>query len=95
MEFWRRWVARTGSGTPDELLAATYVASQLRNTESHRRAMTGPTSSGATIARPTLTAPPELRFMTTGDGSPPQQTVWTHGRQMLALQLGESKFQDP
>jgi len=84
-----------GSGTPDELLAATYVASQLRQYGVAPAGDDGTYIQRATIARPTLTAPPELRFMTTGDGSPPQQTVWTHGRQMLALQLGESKFQGP
>lgn len=84
-----------GSGTQDELLAAMYVSAQL---EQYGIA---PAGNNATylqqvpVERQTLTSPPQLHFMTPGDGIPAQQILWTHGKEMLALTLSDSKFKGP
>src|SRR5579864_7607779 len=84
-----------GSGTPDELLAATYVAAQL---EQYGVAPAGDDRTyiqRATVVRQTLSAPLQLHFMTPGDGIPAQTIVWTHGKEMLALRLSQTDFRGP
>ncbi len=84
-----------GSGTADELLAATYVGSQLEQYGIEPAAGDGSYVQRAVVERQTLTAPPQLRFMTPGDGIPAQQILWTHGKEMLTLYLSDTKFKGP
>ncbi|MGC2194754.1 MAG: M20/M25/M40 family metallo-hydrolase [Terriglobales bacterium] len=84
-----------GSGTPDELLAATYVGSQLEQYGVEPAGDHGTYVQRTAVERQTLTAPPQLRFMTPGDGIPAQQILWTHGKEMLTLYLSATNFKGP
>ena len=83
-------LAGRGSGTHDELLAATYIASELRAYGIEPAAEDGGYLQRATILRRTLSAPPQLKF-TNGSSA----TTWTHGQEILALYLTQSKFSGP
>src|SRR5438874_13732142 len=72
-------LAGRGSGTHDELLAATYIASELRAYGIEPAAEDGGYLQRATILRRTLSAPPQLKF-TNGSSA----TTWTHGQEILA-----------
>jgi hypothetical protein len=82
-----------GSGTADELVAATYVASQLRQYGVKPAGDNGTYIQRGVILQQKLTAPLQLRFAASGNASQPM--IWTHGVQMLALQLSQSKFRGP
>jgi aminopeptidase YwaD len=81
-----------GSGTPDELLAATYVAAQLEQYGVAPAGDHGTYIQQAQVIRQKLSAPPTLWFMTPGDGIPAQRIQWTHGKEMLVLSLSDSEF---
>jgi aminopeptidase YwaD len=81
-----------GSGTPDELLAATYVAAQLEQYGVAPAGDHGTYIQQAPVIRQKLSAPPTLWFMTPGDGIPAQRIQWTHGKEMLVLSLSDSEF---
>jgi len=82
-----------GSGTPDELLAATYVASQLRHYGIQPAGDDGTFIQRGTVIRQKLSAAPKLGFVAPGALTP--SVVWTHGTQMLALQLTQARFRGP
>ena len=84
-----------GSGTPDELLAATYVAAQLEQYGVAPAGDHGTYIQQAPVIRQKLSAPPTLWFMTPGDGIPAQRIQWTHGKEMLALSLADTQFEGP
>lgn len=84
-----------GSGTPDELLAATYVGAQLEQYGVVPAGDDGTYIQRATLVRQILKAPPQLHFMTPGDGIPAQQILWTHGKEMLTLYLSDTTFKGP
>ena len=84
-----------GSGTPDELLAATYVGAQLQQYGVEPAGDNGTYIQRATVVQEKLTAPPRLKFMTPGDGIPADTVLWTHGKEMIALQLSDTKFRGP
>jgi aminopeptidase YwaD len=84
-----------GSGTPDELLAATYVGAQLEQYRIEPAGDDGTYIQRATVVRQTLKAPPQLRFMTPGDGIPSETILWTHGKELLTLRLSDTKFKGP
>ncbi len=81
-----------GSGTQDEFVAATYVGAQLQQYGVEPAGDDGSFVQRATLIRQTLTAPPQLHFMTPGDGIPAESIVWTHGKEMLTLLLSDAKF---
>jgi aminopeptidase YwaD len=83
-------LAGRGSGTHDELLAATYIASELRAYGIEPAGEGGGYLQQATILRRTISAPPQLKF-THGTST----ITWTHGQEILALYLTESKFSGP
>ena len=82
-----------GSGTPDELIAATYVAAQLEQYGVAPAGDHGTYIQQAPVLRQTLSAPPVLWFMTTGN--PARRVQWTHGKEMLALSLSDTEFEGP
>jgi len=84
-----------GSGTADELVAATYVGAQLEQYGIEPAGDNGTFIQQAPVVRRRLTAPPQLRFMTPGDGIPALTILWTHGKEMLALDLTDAKFKGP
>jgi hypothetical protein len=79
-----------GSGTPDELLAATYVAAQLRAYGIKPAGDDGGYIQRATLLDRKVTAPPELRLVSVPDHS--GDAVFIHGRQMLVLVASQSEF---
>lgn len=82
-----------GSGTADELVAATYIASQLRQYGVKPAGDNGTYVQRGVVIQQKLTVAPQLRFAVSGSAAPP--LIWTHGVQMLAVQLSQSKFQGP
>ena len=80
-----------GSGTQDELVAATYVGAQLEQYGVEPAGDEGTYVQRATLIRQTVTAPPQLRFVAPG-GTLAEPTVWTHGKEMLTLLLSDPKF---
>ncbi|HEX6880387.1 MAG TPA: M28 family peptidase [Terriglobales bacterium] len=70
-----------GSATADELTAARYIADIFKNlglepVEGNEYILP------VTLRRKKFTSPPQMRFTVNG-----KQTVWTHGKQMIALTL--------
>jgi aminopeptidase YwaD len=84
-----------GSGTPDELIAATYVAAQLEQYGVAPAGDHGSYIQQAPVLRQTLSAPPVVWLMTPGNGIPSQRLKWTHGKEMLVLSLSDTEFQGP
>ena len=84
-----------GSGTSDELVAATYVGSQLEQYGVEPAGDNGSYLQRAVVEQQTITAPPQLHFMTPGDGIPAQSIRWTHGKEMLILSLAAVNFKGP
>ena len=82
-----------GSGTRDELVAATYVASELEQYGLEPAGDQGSYLQRATILRRKLVRPPRLVFSL--PGVPPSQVSWIHGDQMLVLQLGRPELSGP
>ena len=80
-----------GSGTQDELVAATYVGAQLEQYGVEPAGDEGTYVQRATLIRQTVTAPPQLRFVAPGS-TLAEPTVWTHGKEMLTLLLSDPKF---
>lgn len=84
-----------GSGTTDELVAATYVASQLR---AYGIAPAGDDESyvqRATLQQPKLTAPPMLTLVKPGSGDAGEKVTWTYGKEFIALRLSQTHFSGP
>jgi len=81
-----------GSATQDEFVAATYIGSQLEQYGVEPAGDNGTYVQRATLIRQTLTAVPELHYMTPGDGIPSQTMTWTHGKEMLILVLNDVSF---
>ena len=80
-----------GSGTPDELVAATYVASELEQYGVEPAGDNGGFIQTATLLRRKLTSPPQLLIKTaTGP-----EIAWTHGKEIVALYLGGAEFSGP
>ncbi len=83
-----------GSGTHDELLAATYIASELRAYGIEPAGDDGGYIQKATLVKRTASAPPELSFVAGGSASG-AATVWIHGKEMEVLDLSQTEFSGP
>ena len=81
-----------GSGTHDELVAATYVAAALQQYGIAPAGDNGGYIQRAVTVRQVLAAPPTMRLLTPGDGIPAQAIVWTHGKEMLVEQISDTEF---
>jgi peptidase M28-like protein len=77
-----------GSGTHDELVAATYIAAQLRQYGIAPAGDDGGYIQRVPLVRRKFSKAPELRFMTPGDGIPAEEITFTHGNEALFLQVG-------
>jgi len=81
-----------GSATPDEFVAATYVGAQLEQYGVEPAGDDGTYLQRATMIRETLKEPPQLHFTKPGSGPAGVPVAWTHGKEMLVLQLSQTKF---
>jgi len=84
-----------GSGTSDELVAATYIAAQLRQYGIRPAGDDGGYLQRAAIRRRKLTGSPQLRFTPPGEGVPAPEVTWNHGQEMLVLYLSQAEFSGP
>jgi aminopeptidase YwaD len=86
-----------GSGTADELVAATYVASQLRAYGIAPAGDDGGYIQRATLQQPKLTAPPQLTFSQPGtkEQASEEKVTWTCGKEFAALHLSQTHFSGP
>ena len=80
-----------GSGTRDEWIAATYIASELEQYGIEPAGENGGFLQKATLIRQKLSAPPKLVLKDAGR----KTLVWTHGKQMLVVYLGATNFSGP
>jgi aminopeptidase YwaD len=81
-----------GSGTADELLAATYVGSQLR---AYGIAPAGDNDSyiqRAVLQQPKLSAPPRITFVKSASGGTAETITWTYGQDFVARRLSQTHF---
>jgi aminopeptidase YwaD len=80
-----------GSATHDELVAAIYIASQMRQYGIEPAGDKGGFLQRVPLIRRKVSAPPELHFMTPGDGLPAMDITFKHGLEVLFLRLGETE----
>jgi aminopeptidase YwaD len=80
-----------GSATPDELVAATYIASELRAYGIEPAGDAGGYLQRATLVRRKLTGPPQMTFKTSnGEG-----VTWRYGKEFLVSYLAQENFSAP
>jgi len=79
-----------GSGTHDELLAATYIGSELRAYGIEPAGDDGGYIQKVTLIKRAVSAPPELSLDASG-----QTTTWTHGKEIQVIYLSQSEFSGP
>jgi aminopeptidase YwaD len=77
-----------GSGTADELVAATYVASQLREYGIAPAGDNGGYLQRATLQQPKFTGPPQLTFAQPGG----EKVTWSCGKEFAVLYLAQTQF---
>jgi aminopeptidase YwaD len=83
-------LAGRGSGTHDELVAATYVASELRAYGAQPAGDDGGYLQRAALIVRKLKSAPELDYVT-----PAARKSWCFGKDFLVIQLAEAKFSGP
>ncbi|MBA3914421.1 MAG: M28 family peptidase, partial [Acidobacteriales bacterium] len=81
-----------GSGTRDELLAALYIASQLRQSGLQPAADKGGFVEEVALTKRKFAVAPQLQIGTPGEHEP---LSWKHGTDMLALHIGRGLVQGP
>jgi aminopeptidase YwaD len=84
-----------GSGTHDEWVAATYVASQLEQYGVDPAGDNGTYLQRAVVLRHKVLEPPQIRFETKPDTGSAREFTWTHGKEMLVLFLGAANVSGP
>ena len=82
-----------GSGTTDELVAATYVASQLRAYGISPAGDDGGYIQRATLLQPKFTGPPQLTFAKQDASG--GKISWNCGQEFAALRLSQTHFSGP
>jgi len=83
-----------GSGTHDELVAATYVASELRQYGIEPASGNGSYIQVVPTIHRNIKAPPQLRI--TGKGTPSTESIiWEYGKEFLVAELTQTKFAGP
>ena len=84
-----------GSGTADELLAATYVGSQLRAYGVAPAGDNGSYVQRAVLQQPKLSAPPLLMFTRPSPGNSEEKVTWTCGKEFIVRYLSQTHFSGP
>jgi aminopeptidase YwaD len=79
-----------GSGTTDELVAATYVASQLRAYGIAPAGDAGGYLQRATLVQPKFTAPPQLTFAKPGTSE--EKVTFQYGKEFAVVDLSQTQF---
>ncbi len=82
-----------GSATADELVAATYVASQLRAYGMSPAGDDGGYLQRAALQQAKFTASPQLTFLKSGGSG--EKTTWTCGQEFAVLALAQTQFSGP
>src|SRR5262245_5075399 len=81
-----------GSGTHDELLAATYIASQLRQYGIEPAGDNGGYIQRVPLIRRKLSGMPQMTLTTSGDGIPAKRNTLAYGKEFLVLNLIQTEF---
>src|SRR6266516_7268338 len=81
----------SGSTTHDELLAATYIASELRAYGIEPAGDSGGYLQRATLVRRKLTGPPQITFKGPNGAS----VTWNYGKEFLVSHLAQENFSAP
>ena len=85
-----------GSATADELIAATYAASELRAYGIAPAGDDGGYIQRIALQQPTLTTPPQLTFPQPGaKPGGKEEAIWTYGREFTVLSLTDAHFSGP
>lgn len=79
-----------GSGTADELVAATYVASQLRSYGIAPAGDNGGYLQRATLSLAKFAGPPQLSFAKPGVSG--EKISWIYGKEFAAIHLSRAQF---
>ena len=79
-----------GSATPDELVAASYIASQLMQYGIEPAGDNGTFLQRVPLVRRSFRIPPQLRFASGGE-----EVTWKHGLNFLALHVGQAELSGP
>ncbi|MGH9498051.1 MAG: M28 family peptidase [Terriglobales bacterium] len=82
-----------GSATSDELVAATYVASQLRAYGIAPAGDDGGYLQRAALLQAKFTAPPQLAFAKPGAHG--EKVTWTWGKEFASVRLSQTHFSGP
>ena len=84
-----------GSATPDELIAATYVASELRQYGIEPAGDNDGYIQRAQLLTPVVKKPPQLTFSIPSNGTPQREVTWTHGSEILILNMSQAEVSGP
>jgi hypothetical protein len=82
-----------GSGTHDELVAATYIAAQLRQYGIQPLGDQGGYVQSVELSRRELAAPPQLIFHATAPDA--SELRWTHGHEMVVMNMAAERVSGP
>jgi len=84
-----------GSGTHDELVAATYIASQLRQYGITPAGDNGGYIQRVPVVRRKVTSAPQLDFTPPAGTTSVAPIVWTYGKDFSAALLAQTEFSGP
>ena len=84
-----------GSGTHDELVAATYVGSQLRQYGIEPAGDNGGYIQHVPTLQGKITAPPQLRITPPGGRPSAEPITWDYGKEFLVAALTQTEFSGP
>jgi aminopeptidase YwaD len=84
-----------GSATPDELIAATYVASALRQYGIEPAGDNDGYIQRAQLLTRVVKGPPQLTFTIPSNGTSHAGVIWTHGSEILVLHMSQAEVSGP
>src|SRR5262249_39104213 len=84
-----------GSGSQDELVAATFIASELRAYGVEPAGDDGGYVQQATLVRETFARAPRLSFRIPGGQGVARSVSWSYGQQFLVVFLSQANFEGP
>jgi len=84
-----------GSATPDELIAATYVASALRQHGIEPAGDNDGYIQRAQLLTRVVKGPPQLAFTIPSNGTSHAGVIWTHGSEILVLHMSQGEVSGP
>jgi aminopeptidase YwaD len=84
-----------GSATPDELIAATYVASELRQYGIEPAGDDDDYIQRAQLLTRVVNGPPQLTFTIPGNGTAQPEAAWKHGNEILVLHMSQAEVSGP